>query len=111
MTRKHPAALALILLSLAGCTSAPEAQPLPETASMPSTPEIPATPGRTSVTDLPAFDALIATRPTPAELRSRYPGLHLVLPGDISTRELRGDRSRYFVELDGEGRIVGGRFQ
>lgn len=111
MTCKHPAALALILLSLAGCTPTPEAQPLTETVSMPSTPAIPATPGRTSVTDLAAFEGLIATRPTPAELRARYPGLQLVMPGDISTRELRSDRSRYFAELDGEGRIVGGRFQ
>nr|WP_293249925.1 hypothetical protein [Panacagrimonas sp.] len=66
---------------------------------------------RTSITDLAAFDAFIATHPTPDGLRQRYPGLVVVMPDDISTRELRMDNSRYFVELDAQGRVTGGRFQ
>lgn len=108
MTRNPFLAPALILLILAGCAASPEADPPPAPTTPPSSP---AMTSRTSVTDLAAFEALIATRPTPAELRSRYPGLLVVMPEDISTRELRGDRSRYFVEIDGEGRVVGGRFQ
>lgn len=64
-----------------------------------------------TVTDLPSFDAFIATRPTAEAFAARYPGVTLILPGMVSTRELRMDRSRYFAELDGEGRITGGRFQ
>lgn len=64
-----------------------------------------------TVTDLPAFAAFIATRPTPEAFASRYPGVALILPGMVSTRELRMDHSRYFAELDAEGRITGGRFQ
>ncbi|WP_133882746.1 hypothetical protein [Panacagrimonas perspica] len=66
---------------------------------------------RTQVTDLDAFNAFVATRPTPEVLRQRYPGLTVVLPGDISTRELRSDNSRFFAEIDAESRITGGRFQ
>lgn len=108
MTRNRPVALALTVLVLVGCAPSPETAPRPEPEPMPS---MPAATTRSSVTDLAAFEAMIATRPTPTELRSRYPGLQLVLPGEISTRELRGDRSRYFVELDAEGRVMGGRFQ
>ncbi len=64
-----------------------------------------------TVTDPAAFDAFIATRPTPDAFRARYPGLRLVLPGQTSSRELRLDHSRYFAELDEQQRIVGGRFQ
>lgn len=66
---------------------------------------------RMTVTDLPAFEAFIAARPRPEDLRARYPGLLVVLPTDMATKELRMDRSRYFVELDAEGRVSGGRFQ
>lgn len=69
------------------------------------------TPVRAQVTDLEAFAAFISTRPTPDALRARYPGLLVVMPGDITTKELRGDNSRYFVELDADGRVSGGRFQ
>ena len=63
------------------------------------------------VSDADAFDRFIATRPTPAEFRQRYPDLKLVLPGEMATKELRLDRSRYFAELDADGRIQGGRFK
>jgi hypothetical protein len=72
---------------------------------------MPEAPVRTTVTDTTAFDAFVATRPTPEALRQRYPGLLVVLPGDIATRELRMDNSRYFAELDANGRVSGGRFQ
>lgn len=63
------------------------------------------------VTDLTAFESFIASRPTPDQFRQRYPDVLLVLPGDISTFELRGDNSRYFAEVDDEGCITGGHFQ
>lgn len=69
------------------------------------------TPGRSGIKDLGAFSEFIATRPTPAALRARFPGLTVVLPGEIATKEFRTDNSRYFAELDSDGRVIGGRFQ
>lgn len=66
---------------------------------------------RCGITDLAPFNAYIATRPTPVEFRARYSCLTLVLPGDMSTRELRMDNSRYFADLDAHGRIQGGAFR
>jgi len=66
---------------------------------------------RCGITDMAAFDAYVATRPTPVEFRSRYSCLTLVLPGDMTTRELRMDNSRYFADLDAHGRIQGGSFR
>lgn len=63
------------------------------------------------VADVAAFEQFIATRPTPAEFRRRYPDVQLVLPGEMATKELRLDRSRYFAELDAQGRIQGGAFK
>lgn len=63
------------------------------------------------VTDLAAFDAWIATHPTPEQFRARYPDVLLVLPGDMTTMEMRSDHSRYFAEIGADGRITGGRFQ
>ena len=101
MTARIPALMfGLILLS--ACAPTPEAAP-------PLTEDI--TPVRAQVTDLDAFAAFIATRPTVNALRARYPGLLVVMPGDITTKELRGDNSRYFVELDEDGRVNGGQFQ
>lgn len=62
------------------------------------------------VTDRTAFDRFIATRPTPERFRRVYPDVLLVMPIDIATKELRLNHSRYFAQLDGEGRISGGRF-
>lgn len=62
------------------------------------------------VTDLAAFERFIATGPTPAEFRRVYPDVTLVLPGDIATKEFRMNNSRYFAEVDADGRIRGGRF-
>ena len=97
-------ALSLVLLvaaggaALAGCCTTPAA-----------TEVVAAVPGK--VTDVAAFDAFIGTRPTPAQFRARYPDVVLVLPGEIATKEMRLDRSRYFADLDADGRIRGGRFQ
>ena len=62
------------------------------------------------VSDLTAFDAFIASQPTPEQFRARYPDVALLLPGSIATKELRLNRSRYFATLNAEGRITGGRF-
>ena len=101
MTSRIPALIVGLAL-LSACAPTPEAAPpLTEDTK----------PVRTQVTDLDAFAAFIATRPTPNALRARYPGLLVVLPGDIATKELRGDNSRYFVELGQDGRVIGGQFQ
>lgn len=70
-----------------------------------------AAPAAAPVPDPTEFERFIATQPSPAELRTRYPGLLVVLPGDLATKELRLNRSRYFAQLDEQGRIVGGQFK
>lgn len=67
--------------------------------------------GSCGVTDLVSFAQFIAGRPTISAFQAAYGCVHLVLPGDFSTRELRNDNSRYFAEVDSFGRIVGGYFQ
>lgn len=62
------------------------------------------------VTEMTAFDAFIATHPTPEQFKAAYPDVLLVLPGTIATREMRSNNSRYFAELDANGRITGGKF-
>ena len=62
------------------------------------------------VTDMKAFDAFIATRPTPEQFRVAYPDVMLVTPDMMTTREMRQNNSRYFPKMDAEGRIVGGSF-
>lgn len=61
--------------------------------------------------DLQRFEAFIRNKPTPDEFRREYPNVQLVLPGEIASRERRLDRSRYFANLDAEGRIFSGFFQ
>jgi len=64
------------------------------------------------VTDLARFDAFIANHPTPEEFHSSYPDVQLVLPGELATKELRFNNSRYFATLDEDKKyITGGRFQ
>ncbi|MGQ0502268.1 MAG: hypothetical protein ACT4P0_06620 [Panacagrimonas sp.] len=101
MTIRLHASAVLLAMGLCACACTPPAPPAPA-----DTP-----PMRASVTDLDAFNAFIATRPTPTALRERYAGLTVVLPGEMATKELRGDNSRYFAELDADGRVTGGRFQ
>ncbi|QWT19574.1 hypothetical protein KPL74_17730 [Bacillus sp. NP157] len=63
------------------------------------------------VTDTKAFDAFIATHPTADQFHAAYPDVTLVTPDMMTTREMRMNNSRYFPQLDGDGRIVGGKFQ
>ena len=78
------------------------------TESAPSSGATAVMPGK--VSDLAAFESFIAGKPTPEQFRMRYPDVHLVLPGEIATKEFRSDNSRYFARLDAEGRIAGGKF-
>ena len=89
--------LAAAVLAVA-CQNSPNAAEQPDTV----------VPGK--VEDVPAFDRFISGKPTPEQFRKRYPDVKLVLPGEIATREFRMDRSRYFAELDADGRISGGKF-
>ncbi|OOG23160.1 hypothetical protein B1C78_12265 [Thioalkalivibrio denitrificans] len=66
-------------------------------------------PGR--VTDMAAFEAFIATRPTAEDFRRVYPDVMLVMRGDITTQEYRTDNSRYFARFDEAERITGGEFR
>ncbi|MBB3226659.1 hypothetical protein FHW69_001249 [Luteibacter sp. Sphag1AF] len=63
------------------------------------------------VTDMKAFDTFIATHPTPDQFRAAYPDVQLVLPGMVTTMEMRMNNSRYSAQLDDQGRITGGNFQ
>jgi len=102
MRRIAPLACAALIASLhlSAC-----AQPMNQPETSASQP----VPGK--VSDLAAFERYIAGKPTPAQFRAHYPDLTLVLPGDMATKELRMDNSRYFAQLDADGRIVGGKFQ
>lgn len=62
------------------------------------------------VTDMTGFDAFIASHPTPEQFRAKYPDVLLVMPGTMTTMEVRTNNSRYFPELDKDGRIISGRF-
>ncbi|WP_019464766.1 LPS translocon maturation chaperone LptM [Dyella japonica] len=105
---------------LAGCGNKGPlymAKPTPA-GTQPATPAAaPAAPATTApapvhgfVTDMTAFNAFIATHPTPDQFRAAYPDVLLVLPGTVATRELRSNNSRYFAEVDANGRITGGKF-
>ncbi|HZP13290.1 MAG TPA: hypothetical protein VFB36_12800 [Nevskiaceae bacterium] len=63
------------------------------------------------IADVDEFDRFVATRPTPEQFRAHYPDVTLVLPGEMATKELRRDRSRYFADVDASGRITGGSFK
>ena len=98
-SRRHLATLLAAAIAT-GCSA---------TAPADSTGDAAAVPGY--VTDTAAFDQFIATRPTPEQFRSRYPDVTLVLPGEIATKELRMNHSRYFPRIDAQGRITGGDFR
>lgn len=74
-------------------------------------PEPASTPVAGFVTDVPAFEQYIATLPTPVAFKMKYPDVTLIMPGQMATKELRGNNSRYFATLDDRGRITGGKFQ
>jgi predicted small lipoprotein YifL len=100
-------------LYIAKPTPAAPAQPA-KPAAKPAAPVAPTVaapaPVHGFVTDMTAFNTFIATHPTAAEFRAAYPDVVLVLPGDIATRELRTNNSRYFAEVDATGHITGGKF-
>jgi hypothetical protein len=81
--------------ALVACQTAPSAAPRPVAGF---------------VTDMKAFDAFIATKPTPARFHATYPDVMLVTPDMMTTREMRQNNSRYFPKIDADGRIVGGSF-
>lgn len=60
--------------------------------------------------DVVAFQRLLATNPTPAELRAAFPEVLVILPDEMATREFRFDQSRFFAMLDDAGRVYGGEF-
>lgn len=62
------------------------------------------------VVDMAAFESFIATHPTADEFKKTYPHVQLMLPGMMSTMEMRYDNSRFFPQTDPNGRIVGGDF-
>lgn len=101
-SRTAALALAVVItggLTLAGCQGAstmPTQEPAPVAGF---------------VTDLETFGRFIATQPTPTDFKARYPDVTLILPGQMATKELRGNNSRYFAQLDQAGRITGGKFQ
>ena len=84
----------------------PAAKPVPAVAPTAPAPA----PVHGFVTDVSAFNTFIATHPTAEQFRAAYPDVQLVLPGDVATRELRSNNSRYFAEVDANGRITGGKF-
>lgn len=89
-------AAGLGIATLSACQTTPAGQPKPVSGF---------------VTDMKAFDAFIATKPTPEQFHAAYPDVLLVTPDMMTTREMRQNNSRYFPKLDAEGRIVGGSFQ
>lgn len=106
------------LALLAGCGNKgplymPKPTPAPAAAPVaPVAKPVAAAPGAVHgfVSDMTAFDAFIATRPTADQFHAMYPDVLLVLPGTVATREFRTNNSRYFAELDKDGRITGGKF-
>lgn len=64
-----------------------------------------------NVKDVPEFERFIATRPTPEMFHKRYPDVVLVMPWDIASKELRLNNSRYFAQMDDQGRITQGKFE
>jgi len=97
--RRHLATLLAAAIATGCCSTAP------------ADPDSGPAPVAGFVTDMATFDQFIATHPTPAEFHRRYPDVTLVLPGEMATKELRMNHSRYFPRLDQNGRITGGDFR
>jgi hypothetical protein len=62
------------------------------------------------VTNMEGFEAFIGTHPTAEQFKAMYPGVLLMLPGTISTMEMRYDNTRFFPSMDKDGHITGGDF-
>jgi len=65
---------------------------------------------KSGVVNMDSFEAFISTHPTAEEFKKMYPGVQLMMPGMISTMEIRYDNTRFFPQLDKDGRIIGGDF-
>jgi hypothetical protein len=98
---------AILAMSLAMGPGAAAPAPAPE----PPGPLVSTTADGQIYVTQPAFDDFIAMHPTPAEFQARYPQIDLVLPGDLTTMELRTDNSRYIADVSVEGRIYDGDFR
>lgn len=105
--RSHWLFFCVAIAALAGCAHPGKSD---VSASSPKSQAAPA-PVHGFVTDMAAFDAFIARRPTVEEFRAAYPDVLLILPNTPTTMEMRYNNSRYFAEIAGDGRIAGGRFQ
>ena len=97
----------IAMIALAGCTHPGHNEPSASSAKSQAAPA----PVHGFVTDMAAFDAFIARRPTVDEFRAAYPDVLLILPNTPTTMEMRYNNSRYFAEIAGDGRIAGGKFQ
>lgn len=65
-----------------------------------------------NVQDVAEFrEFLDAYQPTEQQFQRVYPDVTLVMPGEIATKEMRLNNSRFFAEVNDKGRIVDGRFQ
>ncbi len=115
-----PLCTAFVLLAACGNKGPlympPKTTPAPAGATVHPAAAPAATPGAQApvhgyVTDMKAFDAFIATHPTPAQFLATYPDVQLVMPGDMTTMEFRTNNSRFFPEQDATGHIVGGSFR
>lgn len=95
MQRRFAPIVLATMLAFAGCHDMTHATPAPVHGF---------------VTDLSAFDVFIGTHPTPDQFRATYPDVQLVMPGTMTTLEFRSNNSRYYPELDKDGRITGGHF-
>jgi len=65
---------------------------------------------KNGVTDMAGFEAFVASHPTQDQFKKMYPGVQLMLPGTISTMEIRYDNTRFFPQMDKDGHIIGGDF-
>jgi len=91
--------LAAFLAISAGCAGMSERAELPP-------------PSSGNVQDVAEFrEFLDAYQPTENQFRKVYPDVTLVMPGEMATKELRLNNSRFFAEVNDDGRIVDGRFQ
>ncbi len=93
--------VAACAVMLAGCDSGGARDPA-QVACMPL-------PGGAAVPTM-AFRDFLATRPRPAEIRARYGEIAQVVPDDRATRAPRVDCSRFFTDVDVDGKVIDGRF-
>lgn len=106
MSHRYLYALAILAATACSTTRTP-VMPAPKAAVVLES----ITPIPGFVANIAIFEQFIASRPTPEQFRRRYPDVTLVLPGGITTKELRLNNARYFAQLNTSYQITGGRFQ